>query len=195
MIKASIYQKRFWLEWRSGTTGSSYNEGFVFDVAGNFNEERFFVALRQVVLEHASLRSYFSEKDADLYLVIAQSKKLSVIRQEVERLSQKHLNDFTSEILAYKFNLYEPPLFVIGLVKDNAGKARLVFCFHHIIMDGMSFSVFKASFARYYDSMTQVIADPRQSELSLTKMLMQEQIQGQTICEDKRYWLNYTLNE
>lgn len=77
---ASIYQKRFWLEWSVNPNSSKYNETLAFEINGKLNIPSLKNALNGLQKKHIFLKSSFFSEAGKLYFC-SQENISCVIKQ------------------------------------------------------------------------------------------------------------------
>lgn len=119
-------------------------------IRGAFDKKRFQSALDELVKRHAILRSFYPMEKGEYTHRIARS--LSVPVEEIK--CSENETEQLIETLDKPFDLGTAPLFRCRLFEYGENDCTLQFCFHHIIMDGTSWSVFEDELFRLYKGET-----------------------------------------
>ncbi|MGE5339961.1 MAG: amino acid adenylation domain-containing protein [Candidatus Omnitrophota bacterium] len=103
---------------------------------------------------HESLRTAFKLVDDCPFQFIVEAIKLPFefidLSMMAETEKQDHLMAIHNRIAAAPFDLFQPPLFRVALIKTEPSKCRLLFNIHHIVSDGWSLDVLKSEFNQLY---------------------------------------------
>jgi len=135
----SLYQKRFWLEWKLDLKSTKYNTPLIYKIIGNLNIDALSKALSDYVNHfHCSSRHYFFEQGSKI-----EQRKLRDIQVDIDfetiSVTNENLDSvvdaYVHKVCSHIFNLAHPPLFKCGLLKINDDIYILVLNYHHIISD------------------------------------------------------------
>ncbi|MCP4150788.1 MAG: hypothetical protein GY757_23785, partial [bacterium] len=152
----SFNQRRMYILFKMQPESSAYNLPGHVDLEHDVERADAVKTLERLLARHESLRTVFKPVyDLPRQFIVQRLENpleyfdVSSL-QEVEK--QRLLNGIYKKIASEPFELSEPPLLRVGLVKIEAGYYRLMFCLHHIIADGWSMEILKKEFIRIYDS-------------------------------------------
>jgi len=127
----------------------AYNINYAISISGSFDITKMEQAFTKLVKRHAAFRSYYPMENGDFVHRIApdlsvQLKQESCVFDDVEDLIKK---------ADAPYDLAQAPLFRFTLFNliDKAETYVLNFAMHHIIMDGMSFSIIIDDVWRLYN--------------------------------------------
>jgi len=137
----------------------AYIEQFILDLEGDINEEIFRKSWEYVISRHQALRSSFRWKGIP--------KPVQIVEKEVTvEWTNEDWSKNSDEIFEDKFiqlrlkdrqNLFDmekAPLTRFILIKSAPSSFRLLWTFHHILMDGWSYPVLIGEVLRAYTSIT-----------------------------------------
>ncbi len=147
-IKASIFQKRFWLEWLLDKSSARYNTPLIFEVEGNISDSALKQSLTYFVNNHDyGCRSIFQEREGELYQVV-----LSNVDVEIEHLvaTEETIHTILLASVNYEFDLTRGPLFKFTKIENSDDRVILVLNFHHIITDARSAKYFVQALQSLY---------------------------------------------
>ncbi len=156
ILDASIYQKRFWLEWKLDPESRAYNVSFAFKIQGELNKNALYSALHHLVDSHECFRSYFKEEDNHLRQVILEKIDFGIESQDLntaEEDKEELANNFISNLRNHMFNLEQAPLFKFGLLELEDHTYILVLAFHHIVSDGHTLASLVGKISHYYNQL------------------------------------------
>ncbi len=137
----------------------AYIEQFCLDLSGEIDIEIFRKSWVTVIARHQALRSSFRwkgtpkpvqivEKEVDVSWRTEDWSKLTLADFE-ERFTQLRLEDRRN-----LFNMEKAPLTRFILIKSGPDRFRLLWTFHHILMDGWSYPVITGEVLRAYNSIS-----------------------------------------
>ncbi|WP_380567727.1 amino acid adenylation domain-containing protein [Saccharothrix mutabilis] len=118
------------------TADDVYTVQFVLGLTGDVDPDRLRAAAQALLERHANLRAAFVHEDVD--------EPVQVVLREVElpweslELTEDQFTDFLARDRKVKFQLDDPPLLRMTLVKLADGEHRLVLSNHHVLLDGWS---------------------------------------------------------
>jgi amino acid adenylation domain-containing protein len=140
--KMTAAQSRLWFMQRYQKDATSYNITVSYDIKGDLDVERFHRALTKVVSRHDSLHTCFFEQPRSGKLM---QGLLSRSSDCLTILQAKSENDIARELEKYKhrvWNLEQGDTFQATLISKPSGSHLIIFAYHHIIMDGISWHLF-----------------------------------------------------
>ncbi len=154
---ASFSQQSLWLIDQYETKNIAYNVPLVFKLRNSFlNIEILKKSLYQLVHKHEILRTFFNIYNEEIYQEISTECIVELteadFRQgntnEIEHLLEMELSNFTT----LPFDLTKLPLFRVKVIDLPEDEKILVICFHHIIIDGVSFHLFLKELSEIYNA-------------------------------------------
>ncbi len=156
---ASCTQKGIWLLHHMDPKDIVYNIPLILTIKGPLAPECLQKAFDFMIRRYEILRTTFTMSDHGLIQEIRSEvtvnmpvKDLSLLA-EPERAAQ--LNRISADTGEYPFDLSCLPLMKMVLVKMAPEDFRLVFCIHHILIDGWGAGVFFSELFTAYETLTQ----------------------------------------
>lgn len=121
----------------SGTSGTSGNMcRYVLDLHGDFDTAKF-----KSTLESNELCRWLSKFEYDSKY--SHSTKWSVgLEKKIELIPALESDSIPLEIINSKTDLNQGPLFYFHLIKKDKNSSRLIFSWHHLLMDGYGAALF-----------------------------------------------------
>lgn len=198
VLETSLYQERFWLEWKIYPDSLAYHICVVFSLTGKLNKKIFQRALDETINVYAEgCRTYFCEEKQRISQYVLKQLNVSLIQKNIsnspEERKEKLIDQFIHDISTKIFDLQKPPLFRIGLLTESVGRYRLIFNFHHMILDGISIGIFYQFLADLYNHYVSRRVLPPKPELLFKKYLQFEKrsYSKKAQREDLNYWVEY----
>ncbi len=151
--KISRIQEQFWLLQNVYKNNSAYNISSVFKIDGNINVPALNKALNQIILNHESLRSYFTDENNQIFqnLVDSENAKYDIKIEHVPDLARSgEIPSCVNDEINTPFKLNEWPLFRVKLFETENHVYFLTIVFHHILVDLKSKEIFSEELAEYY---------------------------------------------
>lgn len=142
---SSVQKRLFIVESMEGPS-TSYNVPFVLKITGRLDMQKFSDAIEKMVARHEALRTSFETVDGEPVQVVHPTVRLKKFFQDA---SAGVLEDYLSEFVR-PFDLSEPPLFRVKLLKVGECEHWLMLDVHHIIFDGMSLEIFTRELFEIY---------------------------------------------
>ena len=147
----SSAQKRLFFLDRFEHIGASYNMPFVLKITGKPDKERFESAFRQLIRRHETLRTSF---EFLAHQPVQRVHDPDAVDFEIREIETFERDKGSSAGIIYRFvrrfDLAQPPLLRVGLVRLAAAEYMLLFDMHHIISDGTSTGILIDEFTRLY---------------------------------------------
>ncbi|KAL7907284.1 hybrid PKS-NRPS [Trichoderma velutinum] len=129
---------------------TTYNVTVTYQIRGNLQISRFKQALNSVMNHHESLRTcFFKDENAGLlkqgvlpspsyYLRIVQSKQDDAVAREIALFKAKH------------WDLEHGKTFGVSLIVQSPEVSTIIFGYHHLVMDGVSWHLFLRDLSTAY---------------------------------------------
>jgi len=134
------------------TSGSSvmYNMFAAYRINGIFNKEKFESIIRVLIERHEIFRTNIVELSGIPHQKITPGAASAFQISELSAITDNHAKDLMNQFANYEFNLEQELLLRMAVLKNEDGKNTLLFLTHHVILDGISLSVFINKVAALY---------------------------------------------
>ena len=153
-------QQRLWFMQQRDPSSSAYHFTVAVRVAGALDGDLLEAALNVVVQRHELLRTVFVTENGGARQKILADLTLRIHRQVVDAAidTKGETGHVMSEFAGAPFDLERGPLVRCALYRSSVvgvegPSAAVLLCFHHIIFDGWSFTVFLREFAAIYSAL------------------------------------------
>ncbi|SCW30123.1 non-ribosomal peptide synthase domain TIGR01720/amino acid adenylation domain-containing protein [Paenibacillus tianmuensis] len=172
----------------------AYFEQAAFDLRGTFDVEAFAKSLDALVQRHDVLRTNFYNGWKDLPLqIVYRNKKRSFAYEDLRGMDEAERNAYieayAAEDKARGFDLTQDGLLRVSILRTGEEAYRMLWSFHHIIMDGWCLPLITQEVFEHYFA----IRERRQPSLAPTLPYSRyiEWLDRQNDEEASRYWLGY----
>ena len=158
----SFGQSRFWFLRLLLEDQTTSNVAFYYHVTGNLRIADMERAIRMVTARHEALRTCFIEDETEADQAYQKVMSSSPLRLEHKKI--KSVADVAVEyakLQAHVFDLTTGEMIRVVLLSLSPSDHYLLFNYHHIVMDGVSFQVFLADLEKAYTGKS-LGAPPRQ---------------------------------
>lgn len=134
----SLYQERFWIEWKLDPASNAYNTPLLFEIKGELNVDALQYALDTFIHHYdEGCRSFFTQDTTSIRQTVLENVAVNIdITQNESRES------FIQRLVNHTFDLTKPPLFHFQLLVLSEQHHILGLTFHHIISDAMTAGFF-----------------------------------------------------
>lgn len=180
---SSLGQKGLFILEEQYDLGLTYNLPTILEIEGYISKDRLEEAFNTLIKRHESLRTSFDLIDGELVQIIHNSIEFKLGYTESVEGREK---DLIKELIT-PFNLREYPLIRAWLVKYSEKKHILLFDIHHIVADGVSFSIFLHELTDIY--MCKELA-PLKIQYKDYCVWQNEILNSEVIDEQENYWMN-----
>ncbi|WP_046754902.1 non-ribosomal peptide synthetase [Kordia jejudonensis] len=138
-ITPSQYQ--LWVASQTKEKSIAYNMSAAYEVHGKIDQSKLERAISTVIQANEILRTNFVEKQGQVFQKIKSIGQVNFSISLIQTHPEKAQN-YIEECINSPFNLAEDLLVRILLIQVNLDTNILVFCTHHIVMDGISLELF-----------------------------------------------------
>lgn len=155
--EVSHAQRRLWILSQIEEDSAAYNLPFCFLLEGKLDLNSFAGTFEHLVNRHESLRTTFMTVDGeprqrvhhkiDFNIRYVDLSKEPDVEEQARKISHQEI--------VTPFDLDKGPLLRVYLVKLGQAWHIMMLTFHHIISDGVSFSVFAREFSQIYNALHQ----------------------------------------
>ncbi len=149
----SFAQSRIWFLQQLEPCSPQYNMFIALKLTGVVDTTILEQSLKSLVERHESLRTTFT-KTTPVYQIISLYTD-DLFKLEVESvcgLSEKRIFKIIHDYAEVPFDLAKAPLFKIKFLVGSENTNYLLFCMHHIILDGWSFNILTRELSEIYNA-------------------------------------------
>lgn len=197
-IPLSNAQQRLWFMHHRDPFSSAYHFTVAVRAFGPLDDDLFEAALNAIVQRHETLRTVFAIENGRVVQRVLPELTVRVHRAiidgsiEVEGAADRAMTD----LAVAPFDLERGPLVRCALFRPSAGgdavpSTAVLLCFHHIIFDGWSFTVFLREFAATYSAIRasrEASLPPLQIQYADYVVWHAEQLRGDDAATQLSYW-------
>ncbi|MDK3025010.1 amino acid adenylation domain-containing protein [Cupriavidus taiwanensis] len=140
--------------------GSAYTNQLRVDVDG-IEPDRFTAAWHAVLARHDSLRSGFLHRADPPLQWVARQAALPMLVEDWRGRSTDEIDAFADSQREQGFDLTQPPLMRLALLRTGANRHHLVWTVHHLLLDGWSTAQLLGEVLRHYAGETLPASDGR----------------------------------
>lgn len=140
-------QRQMYILRYSGTSEINYNIPMTYRILGRLSRTKFEQAFAKLVKRHGGLRTYFFEKEGNVWQGIFDKIHYEILRYQAENEEQ------AKKIIAswiQPFDLSKPGIFRLGLIEINPEDTIVFLDTHHSIMDGLSVTILMTELMQLY---------------------------------------------
>ena len=150
-IPLSFNQEQLWFLQQYDTSATNYNLYVVYEIQGKIDNNLLNQALHMVQARHDILRTRFALQDKQLCQIIDENPTSSVERLMLNnKVTPEERDVVIQSVLNIEFDLANGPLFVVKHLIQSEQNDYLIFCAHHIIMDGISLGLLFNELQHHY---------------------------------------------
>lgn len=184
----SSQQKRLFIMWQLNRDSVAYNLPSGTIIEGDLEYDMLVRAFQHLVDRHESLRTSFSFINGQVVQYVHPTLKVIVdIVEASEEELMEYVHGFTTP-----FNLEQPPLFKVKVIKIRKNKHLLLTDAHHIVFDGISMDIIMEEF---YDSYLNKDLPPVKLQYRDYAVWQGEFFQSDDFKSKEKYWLNIFKEE
>ena len=178
--------------YREDTT--PYFEQMIFDIEGSFDIEIFELSWNKIIQRYDVFRTIFIHKNSPTpKQVVLKQKDINLIFRDIssDKNHQEYIDKFIEDDKKEYFDLSKKPPLRVTIFKIDDNLYRVIFSFHHILMDGWSGGIVFGELFSIYDSLKQ--GTP--ISLSPTKpySLYIKWLNNQDKSQSKKFWDSYLV--
>ncbi|MBD2040609.1 non-ribosomal peptide synthetase [Microcoleus sp. FACHB-672] len=193
VLPTSFAQQRLWFLDQFESGNSFYNLPAAVQLKGRVNIPVLEESFQEIVRRHEALRTGFTLEDGQPVQVIYPNVDLKLQIVDFTQIQNPHPQIQTAilEEAQTTFNLAEPPLLRITLIKLDEQEFILLVNIHHIVSDGWSLGVLIKELAALYEAFLLGKSSPL-PELPIQyadfAIWQQENLQGEKLETQLNYW-------
>ncbi|WP_156483870.1 non-ribosomal peptide synthetase, partial [Metabacillus fastidiosus] len=124
----------------NGTSSNAYFEQMVLDIEGYIDETLFEESFNEIMKRHEILRASFNYKMDEPLHVIIKGRKINFNYEDISKKDSnykaKRIERYLKEDQEKGFDLTKETLMRIYLMKTEGTSYKLIWTFHHILLDG-----------------------------------------------------------
>lgn len=177
----SSAQKRIFYIETFNRESTMYNEIKIFTLEGKIDVKKIEVAFQQLIKRHEILRTAF---------VMREDSPVQIIKEHVEfYVTYLEESENVNEIIQsqiHSFDLSNPPLFKVTIIKVGMEKYRLILDMNHIISDGVSEDVLIMEFLALYQG--KMLEPLKLQYKDYAEWQLQRKNQGEFASQEE-YWI------
>jgi amino acid adenylation domain-containing protein len=196
----SFAQSRLWFL-ENAAIGSTFNLLYPFRLHGHLNVLALEHSFRELVRRHASLRTYFGERDGEPVQITRENADLDWTFRDLTGpgadVNATVVQDTMRNEATRRFDLRAAPPVRLVLLKLDSGTHVLFLAVHHIIWDGWSWAVASRELSEMYAA----FSAGKQAELPLLPkqyadyaQAQRGELTGQVLQQRLNYWLRQLAN-
>ncbi|XRE44280.1 Polyketide synthase modules-related protein [Tenacibaculum discolor] len=144
-------QYKLWLASQTPDKLIAYNMVAAFKVIGNIDSNKINKAVEKLIAENEILRTNFIEKRGEVYQKVKQIQEVNFTLSTIQTTEDK-VEYYTEKYINKPFNLEDDLLLRMLLIQTSSNTPTLIFCTHHIIMDGISLEFFTSQLIENYQT-------------------------------------------
>ncbi|KAE8382753.1 hypothetical protein BDV26DRAFT_253079 [Aspergillus bertholletiae] len=152
--KMSPHQSQIWFAGHWMKDPTQYNVVISYNVQGNFVLDKFKVALEQAISRHESLRTAFFSDPNNGDLLQGVLKTPPPFFEHVTASSASAVSLEFDRLASYAWQLDEGEVIRVTVVSIGQNQHTVIFGYHHIVMDGASWSTFLHDLKFCYEGKT-----------------------------------------
>ncbi|URC12220.1 amino acid adenylation domain-containing protein [Flavobacterium sp. B183] len=187
-------QQELWVACQDRQKSIAYNMVAVFEINGTVFPDKINNAMSQLIFENEILRTNFVESKGAVFQKIGKQEdidfkitQLQIDNEQKEQTIQRYIET--------PFDLEQDVLVRMLLVQTGETTSSLVFCTHHIIMDGVSLEFFTKEFIQKYNHPDSVIKNSGIQFKDYTAWLASENDDKTTFDFWQKYLDGYSIKE
>ncbi len=140
------------------STSSAYFEQTVFSLRGSIDTEAFEKSFNQLIKRHDILRTIFFYKNVQRFSQVVLKERTTTIHYEdithmAEQDKEQYVKDFLEADRKNGFDLSRDMLIRISILKTQKDFYKLIWSFHHILMDGWCIGIINKEMLEIYSSL------------------------------------------
>ena len=188
-------QYNIWLASQQKNSSIAYNMFAAYRVEGIMNLDKITKAINEILNKYEILRTNFIEIDGIPYQKI-NSHENSRFTISIDELKDEKIECAVNQLISKEFDLENDLLIRVQLLQVETNQFVLLFCTHHIIMDGMSLEIFIREFIENYNGS----ASSKASKENALKLQFKDYSEwfnktfGDNAVKNELFWKNYLQN-
>ncbi|MGH2665957.1 amino acid adenylation domain-containing protein [Flavobacterium sp.] len=144
-------QYNIWLASQQASVSTAYNMFAAFSVDGHVDLDKMVNTVKELIKKHEILRTNFVERNGNVYQKINDFENIN-FSIDVKNSAASEIDATINQFINEEFDLQNGLLIKLQLLCKEDDTFILLFCTHHIIIDGMSLELFVKEFTGLYDT-------------------------------------------
>ncbi len=188
-------QYNIWLASQKSNGSIAYNMSAGYTIEGNINLDKIVNSINSIINKYEVLRTNFIEINGIPYQKINAAENIR-FEIAVDKLKSEKVGEAIDQSINTAFDLERDLLIRAQLLQVETNQSILLFCTHHIIMDGLSLEIFIKEFIKNYNESI----SPDVSEVNTLKFQFKDYSEWFTKTLDNNavknelFWKNYLQN-
>lgn len=188
-------QYNIWLASQDEKSSIAYNMFTAYKINGVVDLEKLEKAINKILDKYEILRTNFIEINGIPYQK-AHLKDDNIVSIPVIEVQKNEIDTIIYQLNNTSFNLEKDSLTRVYLLQEGE-QFILLFCTHHIIMDGLSLEIFVNEFIRNYNESSFLLALPDEDQLALQFKDYSEWFNKTIVLDEAKnnsFWNKYLQN-
>jgi non-ribosomal peptide synthetase component F len=156
VLPTSLCQRRFWLLDQLMPCNPAFNMPAALRLKGSLDIEALQASVNHLIRRHEALRTAFEARDGGPFQLVASDLKIKIQLQSLEHLAEGSRETEAMQLLEeyarLPFDLANPPLLRVNLLRLAADHHFLLLTMPHIICDGWSHGILMKELWSLYES-------------------------------------------
>nr|AFA26384.1 polyketide synthase A [Aspergillus flavus] len=187
--KMSPHQSQIWFAGHWMRDPTQYNVVISYNVEGKFPVDRFKEALEQAVSMHESLRTAFFSDPNNGDLLQGVLKVPPPFFEHVRTPSAASVSQEFNKLASYQWRLEDGEVMRVTVVSVGQDQHTVIFGYHHIVMDGASWSTFLHDLKCIYEQ-----RPPREvAQYVDYSLMLNRDIHNGTFAKELEFWKSELL--
>ena len=187
-------QHELWIACQDSQKSIAYNMAAVFEINGSVFPDKINHVVSQLIIENEILRTNFVESKGHVFQKIRQEETIAFKITEVQT-KKENAAQIIQDYIEIPFDLEHDLLLKMMLVQTSDTTSTLVFCTHHIIMDGVSLEFITKQFVQNYKYQDTVIKKQGIQFKDYTAWLSSDKENIAALDFWKKYLTGYVIKE
>ncbi|KAA8651101.1 putative Nonribosomal peptide synthetase [Aspergillus tanneri] len=182
--KMSPHQSQIWFAGHWMKDPSQYNVVISYNLQGNFMLEKFKGALEQAVSRHESVRTAFFSDPNSGDLLQGVLKMPPPFFEHVTASGAASVSREFDKLASHQWRLEQGEVMRVTVVSVGQDQHTVIFGYHHIVMDGASWSTFLHDLKCFYEG-----SPPREvAQYVDYSLMLNRDIENGTFAKELEYW-------
>ena len=188
-------QYNIWLASQQENSSIAYNMFAAYKVDGVIDLDKITKAINEILNKYEILRTNFIEINGIPYQKI-NSYENNRFTISIDELKEREIECAINQLISREFDLENDLLIRVQLLQVETNQFILLFCTHHIIMDGISLEIFIKEFIENYNGSASLKASKENTLMLQFKDYSEwfnKTVRNNTV-KNELFWKNYLHN-